>query len=352
MKKTLLSHALGLLCCIIPTIIWGATTITGAGATFPYPLYVKWAAAYQQQTGVAINYQPIGSGGGIKQVLSKTVDFGASDKPLSNEELTQQRLIQFPTVVGGVTPVINLKNLQQPLRLSGAVLADIYLGKITRWNDKAIANLNSQLELPNTPITVVHRSDGSGTSFLFTDYLSKVSPTWREQIGADTAVAWPTGIGGKGNEGVASYVQRIDGSIGYVEFAYATRNKLAPVRLINRYGKTVDPSLASFQAVTQNVEWDIQSGFSAALTNQYGHNSWPIVGATFIIMSRQPTNSDTARATLRFFDWAYQHGQQMALDLDYAPLPQETVALIHRYWQDTITDRQGKALWQQTNPSN
>ncbi|HVV68071.1 MAG TPA: phosphate ABC transporter substrate-binding protein PstS [Gammaproteobacteria bacterium] len=320
--------------------------ITGAGATFPYPLYVKWAEAYQKETSVQLNYQPIGSGGGIKQIQANTVDFGASDKPLSSDELKQNNLTQFPTVIGGVVPVINLPGIQSgQVKLSGNVLGDIYLGKIKNWNDPQISALNPGIQLPNTAITVVHRSDGSGTTFLFTDYLSKVNNNWKTQAGADTAVAWPTGIGGKGNEGVASYVQRIKGAIGYVEYAYAQQNKMVSVELKNKDGNLVNPSIDTFAAAAANAKWSSQTNFAEILTDEPGSQSWPIVGATFILMHTSEDNAEKAHDVLKFFDWAYQHGKQMAKDMDYVPLPEPTIDLIHAAWKENLKDQKGNPIW-------
>lgn len=308
-------------------------TITGAGATFPYPLYVKWAQQYQQQTGVSVNYQPIGSGGGIQQIKSQTVNFGASDKPLSTSELQQAHLMQFPTVVGGVVAVVNLAGLEKPLILSGAVLADIYQGKISTWNDAKITALNPGVKLPATAITVVHRSDGSGTTFLFTHYLSDVSPAWKSQIGADTAVAWASGVGGKGNEGVAAYVQRIQGSIGYVEYAYAQQNHLNYVQLINQAGRAVAPSLTSFASAAAYAHWSPQNSFAEILTNEPGTDSWPIVGATFILLNSPSQNNQQTSAALQFFNWSFQNGKDAAKDLNYVMLPDSVVKLIQQQWR-------------------
>ncbi len=308
--------------------------ITGAGATFPYPLYVKWAQAYQAKTGISINYQPIGSGGGIQQIQAKTVDFGASDKPLTNIELSQSHLTQFPAVVGGVVTAINLPALaNHTLILSGPILAEIYLGKITQWNDPKIQALNPGLVLPKQIITVIHRSDGSGTTFLFTHYLGEVSPEWKEHIGSDTAVAWPVGAGGKGNEGVTAYVQRIKGSIGYVEYAYARQNHLNFAQLQNRDGKTVTANLNSFQSAAAYAHWSPLNHFAEILTNEPGANSWPIVGATFILMNTPPVDTQKSTAVLRFFNWSFKNGNDPATNLDYVPLPPNVVQIIQNNWQ-------------------
>jgi phosphate transport system substrate-binding protein len=323
-----------------------ATDITGAGATFPYPVYSKWADAYKKNTGVGLNYQSIGSGGGIKQISAKTVDFGASDMPLEPDVLKEKGLMQFPTVIGGVVPVVNLDGVVSgSLKLDGATLADIYLGKITKWNDPAIAALNKGLALPDQDITVVHRSDGSGTSFIFTNYLSKVSPEWKSSVGVGTSVAWKAGTGGKGNEGVASYVQRIKGSIGYVEYAYALQNHMNHVSLKNHDGHYVQPEASAFQAAAAGADWSKAPGFYLLLTDQAGKNSWPIAGATFILMYKVQDKPATAKEVLKFFAWSYAHGSKMASDLDYVPLPASLVKLIHKEWKSQIKTAAGKPVW-------
>jgi phosphate transport system substrate-binding protein len=323
-----------------------AADITGAGATFPYPVYAKWADAYKKQTGVRMNYQSIGSGGGIKQIKAKTVDFGASDKPLTLEELEINGLTQFPTVLGGVVPVINIDGVKQgQIRLTGTVLADIFLGKIKRWNDPAIAGLNAGIDLPASNITVVHRADGSGTTFLFTDYLSKVNPEWKEKVGADVSVAWPVGTGGKGNEGVANFVKQIKSSIGYVEAAYVKQSKMNYVQLQNHDGVYVIPTEDGFKAAAANTQWDKAPGFYEILTNKPGQNSWPITGATFVLMHKSQVNSAQALAVLKFFEWAYASGDEMALELDYIPLPDSVVQLIENSWEANIKDKDGKAIF-------
>jgi len=325
-----------------------AADITGAGATFPYPIYAKWAEAYKAKSGNSMNYQSIGSGGGIKQITAKTVDFGASDMPLKPEELDKGGLIQFPTVMGGVVPVVNIEGIKPgEMKLTGKVLADIYLGKIKKWSDPAIAELNKGLKLPDTEITVVNRSDGSGTTFIFTNYLSKVSTEWKDQVGSGTSVSWPapTGAGGKGNEGVASFVQRLKASIGYVEYAYAKQNKLRYTLLQNREGQFVAPEDKSFQAAAAGADWKNAPGFYEILTNEPGKASWPITGATFILMHKNQANAANAREVLKFFDWAYKDGDQLALALDYIPMPDEVVALIHAEWKGKIKDASGKPIW-------
>jgi len=323
-----------------------AADITGAGATFPYPIYAKWADAYKKETGIGMNYQSIGSGGGIKQIKAKTVDFGASDKPLKPEELEKAGLTQFPTVMGGVVPVINVDGIKEgQIKLTGAVLADIFLGKVKKWNDPAIANLNKGVALPDSDITVVHRSDGSGTTFLFADYLSKVSPEWKDKVGADASVAWPVGTGGKGNEGVANFVKQIKGSIGYVEAAYAKQNKMNYAQLQNKDGVYVMPTEDNFKAAAANAQWDKAPGFYEILTNEPGKNSWPITGATFILMHKSQANAANAKEVLKFFDWAFKEGDKLALDLDYIPMPDEVVNLIHSEWKGKIKDASGKPIW-------
>ena len=309
--------------------------ITGAGATFPYPVYAKWAEAYKAKTGIGMNYQSIGSGGGIKQIKAKTVDFGASDKPLKPEELDAAGLIQFPTVMGGVVPVINVKGIDPGgFMLTGPVLAKIYMGEITKWNAPEITKLNAKVKLSADDITVVHRSDGSGTTFIFTNYLCKVSPEWQEKIGNDASVAWPAGVGGKGNEGVASYVQRISGSIGYVEYAYALQNKMTYALLQNREGNFVKPESRNFQAAAAGADWQNAPGFYMILTDEAGNESWPITGATFILMHKTQKNPEVARQVLAFFNWAYENGDQMAEQLDYIPMPDAVVKLIRQQWQE------------------
>lgn len=311
-----------------------AAEITGAGATFPYPVYGKWAEAYKNETGIGLNYQSIGSGGGIKQITAGTVDFGASDKPLKPEELDKAGLMQFPTVMGGVVPVINVKGINPGgLKLTGKLLADIYLGQVTKWNAPQIAALNKGVKLPDQDITVVHRSDGSGTTFIFTNYLTKVSPDWKKNVGNDASVAWPTGVGGKGNEGVASYVQRISGAIGYVEYAYALQNKMAYALLQNREGKFVSPEANNFQAAAAGADWTKAPGFYMILTNAPGNASWPITGATFILMHKMQKNPETAREVLSFFKWAYANGDKMAMALDYIPMPDSVVKLVQTEWK-------------------
>src|SRR5262249_7130507 len=298
-----------------------ATDITGAGATFPYPIYAKWADAYKKSTGVGLNYQSIGSGGGIKQITAKTVDFGASDAPMKPEELEKNGLIQFPAIMGGVVPVYNLKGIEAgKIRISGQLLGDIYLGKISKWNDVALAKLNPGVKLPDQAISVVHRSDGSGTTFLFTNYLSKVSADWQSKVGEGTAVNWPTGVGGKGNKGVANYVARIDGAIGYVEYAYAKQNKLAHALMSNNEGQFVSPNEDAFKAAAAGADWSKAPGMYLILTDQAGKQSWPITGASFILMHKVQEKPANAKEVLKFFEWSFENGDQMATDLDYVPM--------------------------------
>ena len=320
--------------------------ITGAGATFPYPIYAKWADAYKKQTGVSLNYQSIGSGGGIKQIQAKTVDFGASDMPLKAEELEKSGLVQFPAIVGGNVIVYNVKSIESgKLKLSGPVIADIFLGKITKWSDPAIARLNAGLTLPADAIAVVHRSDGSGTTFIFVNYLSKISEDWKTKIGEGTSVNWPVGVGGKGNEGVASYVQKINGSIGYVEYAFAKQNKLAVAALQNQSGGFVLPNDLTFKAAAASAKWDKAPGFYEILTNQAGKDSWPMTGASFILMHRAQEKKDNAKQVLSFFDWAFKNGGKMAEELDYVPLPESLVKLVQAEWKSRIRDGGAKSLY-------
>ena len=319
--------------------------ISGAGATFPAPLYAKWAQVYQQQSGVSLNYQAIGSGGGIKQIEAKTVDFGASDKPLKPDELAKTGLYQFPTVMGGVVPIINLQGVKPgQLHLNGPVLASIFMGAVTRWNDPQITALNPGAGLPNLPITVVHRSDGSGTSFLFTSYLSMVSPAFQQKVGASDSVQWPTGLGGKGNDGVAAFVKQTAGSIGYVEYAYAAQNGMAYADLQARDGAYVVPTAQSFAAAAAGADWSKAPGNYLLLLNQPGANAWPITGATFILLYRQQTDAAKAKAALSFFDWAYKTGDGAASALNYAPLPAGVKDLVRKQWSG-ITGPDGKPVY-------
>ena len=323
-----------------------AADISGAGATFPYPIYAKWADTYKTETGNGVNYQSIGSGGGIKQIKAKTVTFGASDMPLTPKDLKDAGLVQFPTVVGGDVPVVNIDSIKAgDLVLDGPTLGNIFLGAITKWDDPAIKKLNPNAKLPSDPIVVVHRSDGSGTTFIFTDYLSKVNPDWKSKVGANTAVEWPVGIGAKGNEGVANNVTQTKGSIGYVEYAYAKQNKMASVNMINSDGKNVAPNAASFQAAAANADWANSDGYYVILTNQPGAATWPIAGATFILMYKQPDNAEAAGEALKFFNWAYTNGGKAAEELDYVPLPAPVVAQIQKTWSSEIKMADGKPVF-------
>lgn len=323
----------------------GNVRITGAGATFPYPVYSHWSYTYNRISGVQLAYQSIGSGGGIAQIKAKTVDFGASDAPLKKSELDKYGLVQFPMIMGGVVPVVHLSGVKPgELKLSPKVLADIYLGTIKKWNDPAIAKLNPGLKLPASAITVVHRADGSGTTWIFTNYLTKVSKDWASKVGNAKAVSWPTGIGGKGNEGVASYVQRINGSIGYVEFAYALQNKMTHVSLQNKAGKYVQPTFESFMSAAGNADWSNAPGFYMVLTNQPGEKSWPITGASFILVYKNQANAATAKSVLSLFDWCYKHGQKAAKDLLYVPMPNSVVKLVEKMWSNSIKSN-GKPVW-------
>ena len=344
MRKLTLSLGLAAIAAAPLTAL--AVDITGAGATFPYPIYAKWAEAYKQKAGIAMNYQSIGSGGGIAQIKAKTVDFGASDMPLKAEDLASAGLVQFPAIIGGVVPIVNLDGIAPgQLRFTGALLADIYLGKVKQWNDKAIADQNPGVKLPADPITVVRRSDGSGTTFLWTDYLSKVSPEWKQKVGASTAVAWPEGVGGKGNEGVAAYVQRIKGAIGYVEYAYAKRNKMSHAAMQNRDGQFVQPDDATFQAAAAGADWKNTPGFGVILTDQAGKSSWPVTGASFILMQAKQDKPQNAVEVMKFFEWSFRNGQKMAEELDYVAIPEPVAKEIASAWRTQIKDGSGKALW-------
>ena len=320
-----------------------AEEATGAGASFPAPLYSKWAADYNKATGVKINYQSVGSSAGIKQIDAKTVDFGASDMPLKDDELNQKGLVQFPTVIGGIVPVINIKGINPgQLKLSGQVLGDIFLGKITKWNDPAITALNPGVALPDAVIAPVRRADGSGTTFGFTNYLSKVNPEWKEKVGEGAAVNWPTGAGGKGNEGVAAYVGRLPNSIGYVEYAYVKQNKMTFAQLKNVEGNFVSPDDTSFKAAAAGADWT--KSFYQILTNQPGKESWPITSATFILMHKTQDKPAQAATSLKFFDWAYKSGDQTADGLDYVPMPASVKDIIYKSWNN-IKDSGGKAVF-------
>jgi phosphate transport system substrate-binding protein len=323
-----------------------AADITGAGSSFAYPIYAKWAEAYKAKTGVGLNYQSIGSGAGIKQIKARTVDFGASDMPLSQQELNASGLVQFPTIMGGVVAVVNLPGIAPgQLRLSGPVMADIYLGKVTKWNAAEIAALNPGVKLPDADITVVHRADGSGTSFLFTDFLSKTNPEWKSKVGTGTTVKWATGVGGKGNDGVAANVQRIKGSIGYVEWAYAKRNKMTHTQLKNHDGQFLQPGDDTFKAAAANAAWDKTPGFAVVLTDQPGKAAWPITGATYALMHKSQADANRGKEVLKFFDFAFKNGAAAAEELDYVPMPASVTQLIEGQWKSQLKDAAGKAVW-------
>jgi phosphate transport system substrate-binding protein len=337
--------ALAALVTVCLTAPSAALDISGAGATFPLPIYAKWAQSYSKETGSKVNYQSIGSGGGIRQVKARTVTFGASDQPLTAKELDAAGLIQWPQVVGGVTPVVNVEGVHSVgLVLDGATLARIFLGEITAWDDPAIRELNPNAHLPSTRIVVVHRSDGSGTTFCFADYLSRVSPEWSAKVGANVAVDWPIGVGAKGNEGVATNVASTKGAIGYVEYAYAKQSALTVVHMVNHDGKVVEPGKDSFRAAAANADWAHAPGFFRILTDQPGAQSWPIAAATFILLPRKPQDAAAAREALKFFDWAFMKGGDAAEELDFEPLPSSVVALIRKSWADNVTDAEGRPL--------
>lgn len=345
MKKTATFIATLLLCMAFTAVAYAGALINGAGATFPYPLYSKWTYEYAKSSGMKMNYQSIGSGGGIKQIKAKTVDFGASDAPLDAKDLDESGLIQFPMAIGGVVPVVNLKGVKPgQMKLTPDMLADIYLGKITKWNDKRIMELNPDVSLPEDSITVVHRSDGSGTTWIFTNYLDKVSKAWHDKSGFGTAVDWPVGVGGKGNEGVATYVKRIKNSIGYVEYAYALQNKLTHTKLRNRESAFVEPSIESFASAAAGADWRGTPGFALVLTDQSGKDSWPIAGATFILVHKEPSNCENAKAVFSFFDWAYRNGADMAKSLDYVPIPKDVSDIMEKAWAKEVKCS-GKPVW-------
>ncbi len=327
---------------LAPAIVL-AQDVTGAGATFPAPIYAKWADAYNKASGARINYQSVGSGAGIKQIKSKTVDFGATDMPLTDEELAKDGLVQFPTVIGGVVPVVNIKGIAPgQIKLTGALLGDIYLGKITKWNDAALTALNPGVPLPDADISVVRRADGSGTSFIFTNYLSKVNADWKAKVGKGTAVNWPIGAGGKGNEGVAAFVQRLPNSIGYVEYAYVKQNKMTFTLLKNKDGQFVAPDDTAFKAAAAGADW--AKTFYQITTDQPGKTAWPITNPTYVLMYKVQDRPANASNSLKFFDWAYANGDKAADDLDYVPLPDSVKALVRKQWTDNIKDTAGKAI--------
>ena len=323
-----------------------AADMTGAGATFPYPIYAKWAEAYKKATGNGLNYQSIGSGGGIKQIKAKTVDFGASNMPLKAEDFDAEGLMQFPAIIGGVVPVVNIEGIAPgKMKMTGDVLAGIYMGKITKWNAAEITALNPGLKLPAEEITVVHRSDGSGTTFLWTDYLSKVSPEFKTAVGSSTAVKWPVGLGGKGNEGVAASVRQIKNSIGYVEYAFVKKNKMTHTQLKNMDGQFVEPDDENFKSAAAGADWVKTPGMGVVLTNQPGKATWPITGASFILMHKAQVDAEKGKEVLKFFDWAFKNGGAMATELEYVSLPAPVVKLIGDGWKAKMKDASGKALW-------
>lgn len=337
---------------VLATVSWTASAadLSGAGATFPYPVYAKWADAYKKETGVGLNYQSIGSGGGIKQIKAKTVTFGASDAPLPGKELDESGLAQFPMVMGGIVPVINLEGIAPgDLTIDGPTLANIFLGTIKKWNDPAIAKLNPGKTLPSSAIALVHRSDGSGTTYNFTYYLSEVSPEWKSKVGTNTAVQWPAGIGAKGNEGVANNVAQTKGSIGYVEYAYAKQNKLTHTKMVNKAGKAVAPTAESFQAAAANADWKSQPGYGVILANQPGDTSWPMTAATWILLYKKPADAASTAEALKFFAWSYAKGANMAKDLDYVPMPANVVTDVQKMWAAEIKDGSGKPLFTLTH---
>jgi phosphate transport system substrate-binding protein len=323
-----------------------AADVPGAGATFPYPIYAKWADAYKKETGITVNYQSVGSAEGIKQIQNKEVIFGASDMPLAGGDLDTRGLVQFPTVIGGVVAVVNVDGVNAgDLTLDGPTLAKIFLGEIKSWDDATLRKLNPRLKLPSQPIAVVHRSDGSGTTFVFTNYLSKMSTDWRTKVGSITSVEWPIGVGARGNEGVTSTVARIKGSIGYVEYTYAKQNKLSTTNLMNKDGKAVAPSTESFTAAARSANWEGTQGFGVILTNESGADTWPMTSATFVLMHKQSTDPVAAAEVLKFFNWAYVKGGKMAEELDPVPLPGDVVSAVKKLWVSEIRDASGKPIF-------
>ena len=343
-KRKMATHLTAVTLAMTTVSAFAATDLTGAGGTFPAPVYSRWAADYYKANGNKVNYQGIGSSGGVKQIIAKTVDFGASDAPMSAADLEKNGLFQFPTVIGGVVLAVNLPGIKSgQLILDGKTTGDIYLGKITRWNDPAIVALNPGLKLPATNINVVRRADGSGTSFVFTSYLAKVNQEWNSKIGKGNTVNWPTGLGGKGNDGVAAFVQRLPGSIGYVEYAYAKQNNLTYTKLVDASGKAITPNEQSFSDAAKGANW--QQSFAQDLTYQPGDNAWPISSTTYVLVYKKPANADKAKAVLQFFDYGYQQGAKTANSLDYAALPASVVTLVRDAWKKTITTESGKAIY-------
>jgi phosphate transport system substrate-binding protein len=345
MKHLFASLVVGASAAMTMSIV-SAADMTGAGATFPYPIYAKWAEMYKKASGNGLNYQSVGSGAGIKQIKAKTVDFGASDMPLSAAELTEAGLFQFPAIMGGVVTIVNLPGITPgQMKLTGPVLADIYLGKITKWNAPEIVALNPGVNLPAEEITVVHRADSSGTSFLFTDYLSKTNADFKAKIGAGSAVKWATGVGGKGNDGVAANVQRIKGAIGYVEWAFAKKNKMAHTQLKNKDGVFLQPDDDAFKAAAAGAEWTKTPGFAIVLTDAAGKASWPITGVSYILMHKDQADAAKGKEVLKFFDWAYKNGDAAATELDYVPMPDSVSKLVEAAWKTNLKDSTGKAIW-------
>jgi len=345
MKQLMASLIVGASAAVAFTTV-AAADMTGAGATFPYPIYAKWAEQYKASTGNGLNYASVGSGAGIKQIKAKTVDFGASDMPLKAEDLNESGLMQFPAIMGGVVTVVNLPGIAPgQLKLTGQVVGDIFLGKITKWNDPAIATLNAGVKLPDDEITVVHRADSSGTSFLFTDFLSKTNDEFKTKVGANSAVKWPTGVGGKGNEGVAANVQRIKGAIGYVEWAYAKKSKMQHTQLRNKDGVFLQPDDENFKAAAANAEWTKTPGFGVVLTDQAGKQSWPITGVSFILMYKQQADAAKGKEVVKFFEWAFANGAKSATELDYVPLPESVIKQVQASWKQNLKDASGKALY-------
>jgi phosphate transport system substrate-binding protein len=329
----------------VATLPAAAADISGAGATFPYPIYAKWADAYKKETGIGLNYQSIGSGGGIKQIKAKTVTFGASDAPLTGKDLDESELAQFPMVMGGIVPVVNLEGIKPgELVIDGPTLAKIFMGDIKTWDDAALKKLNPSVKLPAQAIAVVHRSDGSGTTYNFTYYLSDVSPDWKSKVGNNTSVEWPVGIGAKGNEGVANNVGQAKGAIGYVEYAYAKQNKLTHTQMINKDGKTVEPTMDAFQAAAANADWKSQPGYGVILANQPGAKSWPMTAATWILVYKKPQDPAAVAEALKFFSWAYAKGSKMAEELDYVPMPTKVAKDVEQMWASDIKDASGKPV--------
>ena len=349
MKHWTVLAAAGLLAAAV-SLPANAADISGAGASFPFPIYAKWADAYKKETGVGLNYQSIGSGGGIKQIQNKTVTFGATDAPLKGEDLDKWGLVQFPMVMGGIVAVVNLDGIKSgEMVLDGPTLAKIFMGEIKTWNDPAIASLNPKVKLPSQAIAVVHRSDGSGTTFNFAYYLAEVSAEWKSKVGVNTALQWPVGIGAKGNEGVANNVGNTKGAIGYVEYAYALQNKLTHANMLNKAGKIAEPTSDAFQAAAANADWKSQPGYGVILANQPGEKSWPMTAATWILMYKKPSDATASADALKFFDWAYTKGDKLAEELHYVPMPAKVVKDVEAYWTKEVTDANGKPVYSMTH---